>query len=425
MDVNLSATARSIDPQDEEALTSTMDNHMSDSTTLPAAGNATPAATHPAVSGVDDALTAEILSAVPETAQPAPATESFVGPVLVPNASPPPASELAPVVADPGPPAILPPGGPAPARIVVGAVTADAAVTESLAVVPGPTSGPDEPWLVELQKLSDEQRRRILRKLTSDQERALNKDIDHLYARVTAELPNDKKRTQGALAILQQARKIMVESPENYVTAEYQVQRVEALLVSSANSRQWSAQYGRRVFAYEALWMFGFLLFYMLANIFWPMFSRWLIQVTGLDPNSVVVGQAVPFVSTLIWGGIGGAVGALYSLWYHISDQRDFDREFLVWYYTQPLLGMVLGGIVYLLFMTGMMVLQGGSATTDSLGARLLPSLIAAIGGFRQNFVFDQLARVIEAFSGSPKETPATATTTTSTTTTSTEIEVP
>jgi hypothetical protein len=226
------------------------------------------------------------------------------------------------------------------------------------------------------------------------------------------------------LAILQQARKIMVESPENYVTAEYQVQRVEALLVSSANSRQWSAQYGRRVFTYETVWMFGFLLFYMLMNVFWPMASNWLVQVTGLDPTSIVLSQAVPFISTLVWGGIGGAVGALYSLWYHVSDQRDFDREFLVWYYTQPILGMVLGGIVYLLFMTGMMVLQGGSATTDSLGARLLPSLIAAIGGFRQNFVFDQLARVIEAFSGSPKETPA-ATTTETTTTSSTNIEVP
>ncbi|QLQ06240.1 MAG: hypothetical protein HZY76_09445 [Anaerolineae bacterium] len=179
------------------------------------------------------------------------------------------------------------------------------------------------------------------------------------------------------MATLQQARKIMVESPENYVAAEYQIQRAEALLVSSANSRAWSAQYGRRIFTYEAVWMFGFLLFYMLMNVLWPMISNWLVQMTGLDPTSTVVVQAVPFISTLVWGGIGGAVGALYSLWYHISDQRDFDREFLVWYYTQPLLGMVLGGIVYLLFMTGMMVLQGGSAATDSLGA---PAAIADRG---------------------------------------------
>ncbi len=401
-------------------MTSTMNNQSPNSTTPSAAAPAQPAARSD-----DDALIAEILSAVPDAEGPAPVTESFVSPALAPNTDQPPVAGLAPVVGDPGPPAILPPGGPAPARVVVGAVTADMAAPQGIAVVPGPTPVPDEPWLIELQKLSDEQRRRILRKLTTDQERALNKDIDRLYARVTAELPNDKKRTQGALATLQQARKIMVESPENYVAAEYQIQRVEALLVSSANSRAWSAQYGRRIFTYEAVWMFGFLLFYMLMNVLWPMISNWLVQMTGLDPTSTVVVQAVPFISTLVWGGIGGAVGALYSLWYHISDQRDFDREFLVWYYTQPLLGMVLGGIVYLLFMTGMMVLQGGSAATDSLGARLLPSLIAAIGGFRQNFVFDQLARVIEAFSGSPKETPATSTTTTGATTPGNDIEVP
>ncbi len=407
------ATARSVDPQDKEALTLEMSTQSTDSD---------PRST-------TDPLTAQILSAVPGEGEPAATTESVVGSFPTTEAAaeptPPPATGLAPVVADPNAALALPPDGPAPPRIVVGAVTTEVATPQGIAVVPGPTSGPDEPWLIELQKLSDEQRRRILRKLTSDQERGLNKDIDHLFSRVTTELPNDKKRTQGALAMLNQARTIMVETPEKYVSAEYQIQRVEAMLVSTANSRQWSAQFGRRVFVYETVWMFGFLLFYMLANVFWPMISRWLIQVSGLDPNSVVVAQAVPFVSTLVWGGIGGAVGALYSLWYHISDQRDFDREFLIWYYTQPILGMVLGGIVYLLFMTGMLVLQGGTTTTDSLGARLLPSLIAAIGGFRQNFVFDQLARVIEAFSGGPKETPATTTTTETTTAGGATIEVP
>lgn len=412
MGMTLPATARFVDPQDKEALTLEMSTQSTDSD---------PRST-------TDPLTAQILSAVPGEGEPAATTESVVGsfptPEAAAEATPPPATGLAPVIADPNAALALPPDGPAPPRIVVGAVTTEVATPQGIAVVPGPTSGPDEPWLLELQKLSDEQRRRILRKLTSDQERGLNKDIDHLYSRVTTELPNDKKRTQGALAMLNQARKIMVENPENYVAAEYQIQRVEAILVSTANSRQWSAQFGRRVFVYETLWMFGFLLFYMLAVVFWPMISRWLIQMTGLDPNSVVVAQAIPFISTLVWGGIGGTVGALYSLWYHISEQRDFDREFLIWYYTQPILGMVLGGIVYLLFMSGMLILQGSPTSMDSLGARLLPALIAAIGGFRQNFVFDQLARVIEAFSGGPKETPAT-TTTTEATTGGTNIEVP
>ncbi|MFZ1403707.1 MAG: hypothetical protein WAW03_11520, partial [Anaerolineae bacterium] len=56
---------------------------------------------------------------------------------------------------------------------------------------------------------------------------------------------------------------------------------------------------------------------------------------------------------------------------------------------------------VYLLFATGLLVLQAGTQTSsESLGARLLPSLIAAIGGFRQNFVYEQMGRIVELFSG-------------------------
>ena len=120
------------------------------------------------------------------------------------------------------------------------------------------------------------------------------------------------------------------------------------------------------------------------------MFFDWLT-----DPEKNGAGALMDF----------GCYNALWSLWYHVSERRDFDREYNIWYLTQPIMGMVLGGLVYLLFATGLLVLQAGAQnSSESLGARLLPSLIAAVGGFRQNFVYEQMGRIVELFSGRQRQ---------------------
>ena len=53
-----------------------------------------------------------------------------------------------------------------------------------------------------------------------------------------------------------------------------------------------------------------------------------------------------------------GSWARSYSLWWHISEQQDFDRHYLTWYLVQPLLGLVLGGIVFLLMAGGFLLLQ-------------------------------------------------------------------
>ena len=101
-----------------------------------------------------------------------------------------------------------------------------------------------------------------------------------------------------------------------------------------------------------------------------------------------------------MWGGIGGAVGALYSLWWHVADRQDFDRQFVLWYIVQPIMGMVLGGIIYLAIASGFLVLQAtpAPASPGNVGSWLMPSLVACVAGFRQNFVYEVLNRVIAAF---------------------------
>ncbi|QLQ06241.1 MAG: hypothetical protein HZY76_09450 [Anaerolineae bacterium] len=89
---------------------------------------------------------------------------------------------LAPVVGDPGPPAILPPGGPAPARVVVGAVTADMAAPRVLPSCPAP---PRTRRAV-VDRTAEAVRRTTSPNPAQAHDRSgarLNKDIDRLYAR--------------------------------------------------------------------------------------------------------------------------------------------------------------------------------------------------------------------------------------------------
>jgi hypothetical protein len=101
-------------------------------------------------------------------------------------------------------------------------------------------------------------------------------------------------------------------------------------------------------------------------------------------------------MSTLAWGGIGGVTSALWSLYHHISVERDYDPVENLWYYSQPVLGMVLGGIVFLVLGSGFLVVQVDLAAQDAaLGARLLPAAVAVVAGFRQSMVLDLIERIV------------------------------
>jgi hypothetical protein len=126
----------------------------------------------------------------------------------------------------------------------------------------------------------------------------------------------------------------------------------------------------------------------------------------GVPANSDSANWAVLFISTLAWGGIGGATSAMWSLHFHISVQRDYDPVENLWYFAQPLMGIVLGGVVFLIMGSGFLVVQADlSSQTGAMGARLLPAVIAVIVGFRQAVVLELIERVVGLLT--PKPEPA------------------
>jgi len=159
-------------------------------------------------------------------------------------------------------------------------------------------------------------------------------------------------------------------------------------------SRLQSAHLAPRVFVYEVVWLALLLLGLVFAASLAEIFTR-AGNIAGATASDVF-----PFWNTLMWGGIGGIIGALYALWWHVSDQQDFDRQYMMWYLVQPIMGVVLGGIVFLLLTGGFLLLQIKPSDPNA-GARLLPYLVAVLAGFRQNFIYNQLDRLIGLFAPS------------------------
>ncbi len=217
---------------------------------------------------------------------------------------------------------------------------------------------------------------------------------------MATEFSNPPASVERALTLLREARQLMINSPEEYVNAEYRMMQVTSMLDRVKESRKQSGFYGPRILGYEA----GWLLLLLLGLVFATPLTRWITAISGVQGAALL--NINPILNTMIWGGIGGVVGALYTLWWHISETQNFDRNYMMWYMVQPLMGLVLGGIMFLVLTGGFLILQVDiSSEKASTGARLLPYLTAVLAGFRQNFIYEQLERLMALFTPATKKT--------------------
>ena len=149
------------------------------------------------------------------------------------------------------------------------------------------------------------------------------------------------------------------------------------------------------------LWFSVFLALLILLNEGW---FRNIIAGAGLS-NTLVSMDVL--LSTMIWGGIGGVVSVLYSLFKHVG-QRDFDPHYSLSYIGKPFLGVILGATVYMVFNLLMRTLGIVPIEVSGLEEATAPAvapgvmyLLAWFSGFKENRIFDILDRTMKRiFSG-------------------------
>jgi hypothetical protein len=250
--------------------------------------------------------------------------------------------------------------------------------------------------------------RTVLSRLGEERQSNLLNEIDTLVVEAAQILSVDKGLDE-ALNLLREARDISIERPRQFDQAEYRVAKARAMLERKQNISRWSLIYGYPVLLYDVVWfllLLGSLLFDRSLAVF-------IANVTGATPASFSMEYIFPLWNTMAWGGIGGVVGSLYSLYWHAAVEQDFDKQYLMWYIVQPIMGIILGGIVYLIIASGLYSVQvlAGQVGTFEQAAQAMAnpavkafhSVVACVSGFRQRFVYEMLDRVVQVLTPKPK----------------------
>ncbi len=272
----------------------------------------------------------------------------------------------------------------------------------------------ESPSNVETVPLTDKDMQRARRRVTHAMIENLDSEVDTLYKHVRNEVSSDRHIANRCLRLLHEARQVLLVAPGRYADAELKVEEVRIILRQAENSEKGAHSSARLIFLYGVGWFLVLLVLLVLDQALanWlktgplqlaPMFPENLTNSDGTPLGFSMVYYFLPWLC-MLWGGVGGVVGSLYSLRWYVS-RRQYDVEHNLSYLAHPIMGVILGGVVYFLFRAGFFALQAAQASFGNMGAveQILTAqspvliLISILAGFKQKFVYEMLDRVMRA----------------------------
>jgi hypothetical protein len=202
-------------------------------------------------------------------------------------------------------------------------------------------------------------------------------EIDQIEAHIATHGNMSVKLARLSLERLNWARNQLMSDRRNFADVQREVSEVKYLLTRSINIRL--IQHPRVVFAYilvlSVLLIIGLLFTELMLGVFSAVYKNDLWN-------------------SILWGGLGGCTGALYSLVSHTSREQDYDPHFALWYYMSPLMGLLLGAFAYFILKVSVAALfiNGGSVQISTY----MFYLTAWFLGFQQDIVFAIFSAVLK-----------------------------
>jgi len=241
--------------------------------------------------------------------------------------------------------------------------------------------------------------RKVIRYIGPERRENLDKEIEQLYKDVSDKLNDDPDEVTAALKILREAQDIVFEDARQYDEALYRVATVRAMLAHKRNLGRWSYTWGIFVFFYAVVWLGAFIAALVYVTLYFTEFANLLGADAPLNSARLAFTSAAA-------GGIGGVCGILYSLYWHVSHKRDFNPQYIMYYLTQPILGFVLGALIYFITAAGFLVIDKTTGG-DSLNSTVAIALQIALGwfaGFRQRVVLEMVEKIMRRLLGGSKD---------------------
>lgn len=228
---------------------------------------------------------------------------------------------------------------------------------------------------------------KVERYLGAERRQALDKEIERLYEAVSNELSDNNEDVSFALKALSEAQDIVLEDIRQYDEALYRVALVKTMLVRRRNLKQWSYSWGLFVFAYAVFW----LVLFVLAIVFTGNINSAVGTFAG-ESGGLAAGRSAWY--SALAGGIGGIIGILYSLYWRVAVKQNFDRQYIMYYLVQPIMGFMLGAVTHLIITAGFLTFNAAGATSQI--TVILQMVIGFIAGFRQRVVYEMIDRIVQ-----------------------------
>lgn len=178
------------------------------------------------------------------------------------------------------------------------------------------------------------------------------------------------------------ARNELMAGREHYDDSERFISEVEYRISQTDRIRKWSYSLGSVLFIYEIAFAIG---------IIW-LFLR-TIGDSAFEPNGT---RMLYLQASMIWGILGGVMGALMALYKHVAIDQDFEWQHTMWYITSPIMGAGVGAVIYLIILTGLVGLV--PANTTELSVPWTVYILAFLSGYQHNVFTEIIKRILKVF---------------------------
>jgi hypothetical protein len=174
---------------------------------------------------------------------------------------------------------------------------------------------------------------------------------------------------------------------EEFDESERILNEVEGRIHLEKQVQKFSASLKIWVLAYELLFAVLFIVgLFLLPNVVMDSIPRWFPEI-----SSAALPDMNTMFTAMLWGGLGGIVSALIGLWTHRALNQEIDRQWAIWFFANPFMGIVLGALVFLLLRAILLGLF--PSTSGRFQFSWVLYLLAWIAGFEQNVFYDLIER--------------------------------
>ena len=218
----------------------------------------------------------------------------------------------------------------------------------------------------------------------------VEKEIAVLFKAINRHSEARRENTGHALSLLREAKEIVLSEPHRLERAEYNIQQARLILERAKVSRRQS-----RLLALRTVWRL----------ILWLAVLGGLGAALHLYPQIIdeIVSRTafrlgweealfVPALWAVVAGGAGGCLGTISFLVERVRIHHEFDDQYILRTTVQPLMGVILGMLVFGILAVGFNSL-GSSLRIHPL-TTFLPAAVALPVGLWQEYVYALIFRL-------------------------------